>query len=178
MRSIPGRRRLRRLRGNRGDASAEPYSRSEDGSDTDPIATRYSSSLAARIGYWFARTRGIRGFIRLGRWTRDQSIDPFHSWQPLPCSFQRRVLRSSYRSRSGFFSAAWHRRIAATRLMNANEPIIIAGHEQSLLDPSLADGGLPPAVGVQSFCVFRASRAVPEITDRKGWTYHHHVDMA
>src|SRR2546421_6827107 len=58
------------------------------------------------------------------------------------------------------------------------EPIIIEGIEQSLLDPSLADGGLPPAVGVQSFCVFRASRAVPEIADGRGWTYHHHVDMA
>jgi sialidase-like protein len=56
--------------------------------------------------------------------------------------------------------------------------IIIQGTEQSLIDASLADGGLPPVVGVQSFCVFRASKAVPEITDQKGWTYHHHVDMA
>src|SRR5438093_8627888 len=58
------------------------------------------------------------------------------------------------------------------------EPIVIEGPEQSLLDPSLADGGLPPAVGVQSYCVFRASKAVPELTDGRGWTYHHHVDMA
>src|SRR4051812_49219797 len=58
------------------------------------------------------------------------------------------------------------------------DPIVIQGPEQSLVDPTLADGGLPPAVGVQSFCVFRASKAVPEITDQKGWTYHHHVDMA
>lgn len=61
--------------------------------------------------------------------------------------------------------------------MNA-EPIIIEGAEQSRVDPSLADTGLPPAVGVQSWCVFRASRDVPEITDKKGFTYHHHVDMA
>jgi hypothetical protein len=58
------------------------------------------------------------------------------------------------------------------------EPIIIEGPEQSLLDPALADLGLPPAVGVQSFCVFRASKAAAEITDQKGYTYHHHVDMA
>ena len=45
-------------------------------------------------------------------------------------------------------------------------PIIIEGPEQSLVDPALADAGLPPAVGVQSFQVFRASKAVPEITDR------------
>ena len=58
------------------------------------------------------------------------------------------------------------------------DPLIIEGPEQSLVDPTLADAGLPPAVGVQSFQVFRASKAVPEITDGKGWTYHHHVDMA
>jgi hypothetical protein len=57
-------------------------------------------------------------------------------------------------------------------------PIIIEGPEQSLLDLNLPDGGLPPALGVQSFQVFRASRDCPDITDRKGWTYHHHVDIA
>ena len=31
------------------------------------------------------------------------------------------------------------------------DPIIIQGDEQSRLDPKLPDGGLPPAVGVQSF---------------------------
>jgi len=59
-----------------------------------------------------------------------------------------------------------------------SDPIIIEGAEQSLVDPALADAGVPPVVGVQSFCVFRASKAVPEITDHKGYTYHHHVDMA
>src|SRR5688572_11973665 len=58
------------------------------------------------------------------------------------------------------------------------DPLIhIEGDEQSRLDPSLPDGGLPPAVGVQSFQVFRASAAAAEITDGRGWTYHHHVDM-
>ena len=56
--------------------------------------------------------------------------------------------------------------------------IIIEGVEQSLLDPSLPDGGLPPVVGVESHQVFRASKDVPELTDGRGWTYHHHVDMA
>jgi hypothetical protein len=63
-------------------------------------------------------------------------------------------------------------------MKDAAPPIFIEGPEQSLVDPALADAGLPPAVGVQSFQVFRASRAVPEITDGRGWTYHHHVDMA
>src|SRR5262249_20624391 len=33
-------------------------------------------------------------------------------------------------------------------------------------------------VGAQSFQVFRASKAASNITDGRGWTYHHHVDMA
>ena len=57
------------------------------------------------------------------------------------------------------------------------EPLLlITGDEQSRLDPALPDGGLPPAVGVQSFQVFRASPAVRP--DGNGWTYHHHVDLA
>lgn len=58
------------------------------------------------------------------------------------------------------------------------DTLVIEGHEQQLVDTALPDGGLPPALGVQSFCVFRASRDVPELTDGRGWTYHHHVDMA
>jgi hypothetical protein len=58
------------------------------------------------------------------------------------------------------------------------DPLIIEGPEQSRVDRSLPDGGIPPAVGVQSCCVFRASKDVPQITDQYGWTYHHHVDMA
>ena len=54
----------------------------------------------------------------------------------------------------------------------------IHGPEQSLVDPALPDAGLPPAVGVHSFQVFRASSDVPTETDEVGYTYHHHVDMA
>ena len=62
--------------------------------------------------------------------------------------------------------------------IDPDPPIIIQGPEQSLVDPALPDAGLPPAVGVKSWCVFRALRDVPELTDGRGWTYHHHVDIA
>src|SRR6476659_2306708 len=60
----------------------------------------------------------------------------------------------------------------------ADPLIIIEGDEQSRVDPILPDAGLPPTVGVESYQVFRASKDVPEMTDGRGWTYHHHVDMA
>jgi hypothetical protein len=63
--------------------------------------------------------------------------------------------------------------------MTEREPlIIIEGPEQAMVDPNLPDAGLPPAPGVKSWCVFRASRDVPELADGRGWTYHHHVDIA
>lgn len=62
--------------------------------------------------------------------------------------------------------------------MRDTYPIEITGPEQSLFIPDLSDGGLPPAVGVKSYQVFRASRDAPGLSDDRGWTYHHHVDMA
>lgn len=56
------------------------------------------------------------------------------------------------------------------------DPLVILGDEQSHLDATLADGGLPPLPGVRSHCVFRASRDTKP--DDLGYTYHHHVDMA
>ena len=56
--------------------------------------------------------------------------------------------------------------------------LVIEGLEQSHVDPALADAGLPPVVGVQSRCVFRASKDATQLSDGRGWTYHHHVDMA
>src|SRR5688572_7845115 len=54
----------------------------------------------------------------------------------------------------------------------ADPPILITGHQV------VPEAGLPIARGVDNIQVFRASRAVPELADQKGWTYHHHVDMA
>jgi hypothetical protein len=60
----------------------------------------------------------------------------------------------------------------------AADPIRNESAEQAKLTNTLADGGLPPVVSVRNYQVFRASRDVPEITDGKGWTYNHHMDLA
>ena len=60
--------------------------------------------------------------------------------------------------------------------VNSDPLLIITGPEQSKVDAAQPDAGLPPAVGVQSFQVFRASKATRP--DGVGYTYHHHVDMA
>jgi hypothetical protein len=58
------------------------------------------------------------------------------------------------------------------------DPVVNAATETAVLSKQFADGGLAPVVGVQNIEVFRASRGAPDLTDGKGWTYNHHVDMA
>src|SRR4051795_3453947 len=60
----------------------------------------------------------------------------------------------------------------------ADDPIRNEASEQAKIDNTLADGGLPPVIGTRNYQVFRASRDVPGITDGKGWTYNHHMDLA
>jgi hypothetical protein len=62
--------------------------------------------------------------------------------------------------------------------MNSTIALQIHGPEQSLLNPNFPDGGLPPAVGVHNFQIFRATKDVPSQSDQLGYTYHHHVDIA
>lgn len=40
-------------------------------------------------------------------------------------------------------------------------------------DLTRPDGGLRPAVGVHNYQVFRATRARPELSDGRGWTFNH-----
>jgi len=68
--------------------------------------------------------------------------------------------------------------IAAVTATPPDPPMRIEGPEQSRLDFTLPDGGLPPAVGVRNIEVFRATRTAPGLDDGKGWTYNHHVDMS
>jgi len=57
------------------------------------------------------------------------------------------------------------------------EPVRIVGDESARCDPTRPDGGLPLLPGVQSWQVFRATRDAPHLSDGRGWTYHHHVDL-
>ena len=80
---------------------------------------------------------------------------------------------SAARCAFGFASAL------TTRAATAGDEILrIEGAEVSHLDPARHDGGLPLARGVQSIGVFRAAPTRPDLTDSKGFTYHHHPDLA
>jgi len=57
-----------------------------------------------------------------------------------------------------------------------NPPVTISGLRQWPSD-NPADT-LPAAAGVESTLVFRANREHPELSDGRGWTFHHHPDMA
>jgi hypothetical protein len=59
--------------------------------------------------------------------------------------------------------------------MSLPDTLIIAGDESVRLDPNLPDGGLPALPGVQTFEVFHANKSD---STSKGYTYHHHPDMA
>lgn len=60
----------------------------------------------------------------------------------------------------------------------ATMPIVISGPEQQQLDLSKVGAGIASLKGVQTYPVFRADREHPEASDGKGWTYHHHPDLA
>ena len=58
------------------------------------------------------------------------------------------------------------------------EPIKILGQEHGKLDFNRTDGGLMAAPVLQSCAVFRANKEQPRQSDGRGWTYHHHPDLA
>ena len=58
------------------------------------------------------------------------------------------------------------------------EPIRIVGPELERLDFTRTDGGLTLWPGVQTFVVVRADPEHPATSDGRGWTYHHHPDIA
>ena len=57
-----------------------------------------------------------------------------------------------------------------------SEPIRYVGNAH--VTAELTDGGLPWAVGVQSYQVLRATRLYPELSDGQGWTFHHAPALA
>jgi hypothetical protein len=62
--------------------------------------------------------------------------------------------------------------------VNRNDTIRIGAPDFARLDFKRSDGGLAPAPGLETFVVFRADKKHPELNEGRGWTYHHHPDMA
>jgi hypothetical protein len=59
-----------------------------------------------------------------------------------------------------------------------DEPLHIVAPELAKLDFTRTDGGLNPVTGLRTFVVFRANKEQPELSDGRGWTFHHHPDLA
>src|ERR1017187_6332015 len=56
-----------------------------------------------------------------------------------------------------------------------DEPVRVVN---SAIDPGAHDGGLRPAVGIETIQVLRANREHPETADNYGWTYNHEAMLA
>jgi len=56
-------------------------------------------------------------------------------------------------------------------MLSEQEPVRYVGHTMANID--YHHGQLRPAVGVQSYQVFRANRSHPELAEAYGWTYNH-----
>jgi hypothetical protein len=107
---------------------------------------------------------------------RRPSSTPHTNWQASRFLYNRNVVTVARRSPMKLRPLILLLPFAVTTAFA--DPLTIQGPEQSQIDTNLPDGGLPPAIGVRNIQVFRASRDKPDLTDGKGWTYNHHVDMA
>jgi hypothetical protein len=107
---------------------------------------------------------------------RRPSSTPHTNWQASGFLYNRNVVTVARRSPMKLRPLILLLPFAVTTAFA--DPLTIQGPEQSQIDTNLPDGGLPPAIGVRNIQVFRASRDKPDLTDGKGWTYNHHVDMA
>lgn len=58
-----------------------------------------------------------------------------------------------------------------------DEPILIMPGDNIKMDLSRTDGGLPHAK-TQTFVICKADKENPARSDGRGWTYHHHTDLA
>jgi hypothetical protein len=66
--------------------------------------------------------------------------------------------------------------IACAQTGSVNEPVRYVGGE--IADPTVHDGKLRLAVGVENRQVLRANRTHPELSDSFGWTYNHAPNIA
>lgn len=96
----------------------------------------------------------------------------------IPTRFRGHWYESDIKMRQVLFRLLLMLLVITGSTRAAEPPLVVTGDEQKQIDLSLPDGGLPALPGVANIQVFRASRAAPELTDGRGWTYHHHVDLA
>jgi hypothetical protein len=73
---------------------------------------------------------------------------------------------------------AWGVVVALAGGAERDDLIRIVGPELAKLDFNRTDGGLAPAPGLRTFVVLRADKEHPQQSDGRGWTYHHHPDLA
>jgi hypothetical protein len=60
----------------------------------------------------------------------------------------------------------------------ADDPVRIDAPALAKMDFSRTDGGLPPVPNLKTFVLLKADKEHPELSDGRGWTYHHHPDLA
>ncbi len=68
--------------------------------------------------------------------------------------------------------------LSTARAADADDLIRIDAPELAKMDFSRTDGGLEPVAGLRTFVLLRADKERPELSDSRGWTYHHHPDLA
>src|SRR5207248_2631667 len=148
LRPVPDRRKFWRDRWYRRDAPAKSHPPGPGPrSLPDRVAARASEGLADGIGQWIVRARRVRRRHDLGWRKAHPRRAAFQTRQPVPVEVRRPHLGRDDASEQDLHLQ--QRPMA--------EPLIIEG--RLTVDPSFPDGGLPPAPGVQSYQVFRASKA-------------------
>src|SRR3954471_20917217 len=157
VRAFPGRWRLRRLRWYCGDAAAKSHPRFQDRRVSDRFAAGASYRLEERRRQRAVRARRVHRRSSVERWQADPIDDPFAARQSRDRRLQRCEIRFEDRRGSILFGRGESTMGGLWAMSDSGEPfpIIIEGTEQSVVNPTLADAGLPPVVGVQSFQVFR-----------------------
>jgi hypothetical protein len=67
--------------------------------------------------------------------------------------------------------------LSLAKAADTDGPIRIDAPELAKIDFTRTDGGLEPVAGLKTVVIFRADKERPDLSDGRGWTYHHHPDL-